>query len=991
MLQHHQSVEWQARVSLGWLLLLLCLIWLGVVTVAQAQQAMPAMASGVGAAAGRTGSLHVISDDNYPPYLFRNADGVVEGYLVDYWQLWSRKTGVPVRLTATQWAEAQRIMLAGGANVIDMIFRTAPREPLYDFTPPYADLPVGIYSHVSISGITGVKTLKGFQIGVQAGDACIDQLAHAGISTLIRYADYDALIGAARRSEVKVFCLDKAPADFYLYKLGAAQEFKKAFDLYVGQFHRAVRKGDAATLRLVEQGMQAVTPQEEADLRQKWFGSPVGASHVPVRVWWGVLGLLALGGVLVLWNLQLRQRVAARTVQLSQALAELRQAHQATEQVRADLAATLAAIPDLLFELDGDGRYLNVFSGLTPDLLLDERSRLIGRTVHDVMPAEAARTCRAAIDAALHTGSDYGRSISLAIADVPHWFELSVTRKAAGPDGAPSVLVLSRDITRRRAAEEEVIRARELALIAERDQLFRHMFDAAPIPLTYLEGEHIKWVNRCFSELFGYAPDDIPTLDDWWPRAYPDPGYRQQVRQTWLAAIERSAAGGGRVEALEYQVRAKDGSDLILLIGGQLLGDGLIVTFSDITPLKQAQQAAEAANAAKSSFLATMSHEIRTPLNAIIGMTTLALQTEPPPSLRNYLGKIQGAGRQLLGLIDDILDDAKIEAGRLDIERHEFDLAELLDSIAGQLEERAGAKGLALEIDLAPDVPRQVVGDPLRLGQILLNLGGNAIKFTEQGRVSLRLCVQQDLDLSVSGPGDFMLRCEVRDTGIGLTDAQCLRLFQSYQQADSSITRRFGGTGLGLAISRRLAELMGGQIGVESTAGVGSTFWVTLRLGHGHGRGDMHQPMAADDTSGRSAAMAAAAWPVESVLQGRHALLVEDNLLNQEVAIAMLEALGLTVELAENGAIAVDKVRHGQFDIVLMDMQMPVMDGLSATQAIRQLPGRASLPIVAMTANAMAGDREQCLAAGMNDHLAKPIDLDNLSAMLVRWLGPPLA
>ncbi|MEY8875434.1 MAG: transporter substrate-binding domain-containing protein [Leptothrix sp. (in: b-proteobacteria)] len=965
----------------GLVLALLCLIWLGACSLAQAQAVALPPASGAGAAPAPT-TLHVVTDDNYPPYLFRNADGVVEGYLVDYWQLWSRKTGVPVRLTSTNWAEAQRIMLAGGADVIDTIFRTAQREPLYDFTPPYADLPVGIYNHVSISGITGLTTLKGFQIGVKTGDACIDQLAQAGITTVIPYADYETLVRAAKNAEVKVFCLDEPPADFLLYKLGAAQDFKKAFELYVGQFHRAVRKGDAATLRLVEQGMRAVTAQEEAELRQKWFGRPVGASHVPVQVWWGVLGLLALGGVLVLWNLQLRRRVTARTVQLSQALAELRQAHQATEQVRADLAATLVAIPDLLFELDADGRYLNVFSGLSSQLLIDERNRLIGRSVEDVMPADAARTCHAAIDAALHTGSDYGRSICLVVAGVPHWFELSVTRKAAGLAGAPSVLVLSRDITQRRAAEEAVIHTRERALIAERDQLFRHMFDAAPIPLTYIEGEHIKWVNRCFSELFGYAPDDIPTLDDWWPRAYPDPAYRQQVRQTWLAAIERAVGGSGRIEALEYQVQAKDGSDLILLIGGQLLGDGMIVTFSDITPLKRAQQAAEAANAAKSSFLATMSHEIRTPMNAIIGMTTLALQTELTPQQHNYLGKIQGAGRQLLGIIDDILDDAKIEAGRLDIERREFDLAQLLDSVADQLEGRAVAKGLLLEIDLAPDMPRQVIGDPLRLGQILLNLGGNAVKFTEQGRICLQLRVEAERP-SAEQDGDFMLRCEVQDTGPGLTDEQCGRLFQSYQQADSSITRRFGGTGLGLAISRRLAELMGGQVGVRSTLGVGSTFWFTVRLGRGS-RADGPAECSAPARPGDSTATG---WPVEPQLQGRRALLVEDNPLNQEVALAMLDVLGLQVELAENGAIAVEKVRQGHHDIVLMDMQMPVMDGLTATRAIRRLPGRASLPIVAMTANAMAVDREQCLAAGMNDHLAKPIDLGDLSAMLVQWLG----
>ncbi|MEX8519649.1 MAG: transporter substrate-binding domain-containing protein [Leptothrix sp. (in: b-proteobacteria)] len=955
--------------GLGWRVVLLCLIWLGVVAAAQAQQAAPVPATG--AAPGHAGVLHVVADDNYPPYLFRNADGAVEGYLVDYWQLWSRKTGVPVQLSATHWAEAQRTLLAGGADVIDTIFRTEQRESLYDFTPPYADLPVVIYNHASISGITGLTTLKGFQIGVKTGDACIDQLAQAGIDTVVRFTDYEALVVAAQRAEVKVFCLDEPPADFLLYKLGAAQDFKKAFELHVGHFHRAVRKGEAATLHLVEQGMQAVTPQEEAELHAKWFGRPVGTNHLSRELWWGLLGLLALGGVLMLWNMQLRQSVAARTGQLSQALTDLKQAHQATEQVRADLAATLAAIPDLLFELDADGRYLNVFAGLSTQLLLAERSRLIGHSVDEVMSVEVARTCHAAITAALDTGSDYGRSICLDIGGALRWFELSVTRKTAGSDGLRRVLVLSRDITQRREAEQALIRAHEMAAIAERDQLFRRVFDAAPVAMGYVEASRIKSINRSFSELFGYAPQDIPTLDDWWLCAYPDADYRLQVQQTWQAAIERSAGSHGRIEALEYRVRAKDGHDLIMLIGGQLIGDGMITTLSDITPLKQAQQAAEAANAAKSSFLATMSHEIRTPMNAIIGMTTLALQTELTPRQLNYLGKIQGAGRQLLALIDDILDDAKIESGRLDLERHEFDLAELLGNVESQLEGRAAAKGLALEVDLAGDLPRQVVGDPLRIGQILLNLGGNAVKFTERGRISMRLRRQQNL-LEPGQGGEFVLRCEVQDSGIGLTDEQGGRLFQSYQQADSSITRRFGGTGLGLAISRRLAVLMGGQIGVDSVPGVGSTFWFTVPLGVG--RAQALRPTAAPSLS-------------EPRLCGRRVLLVEDNPVNQEVAMAILELLGLTVELAENGAIAVEKVRHGHYDIVLMDMQMPVMDGLTATRAIRALAGHERLPIVAMTANVMSGDREQCLAAGMNDHIAKPIDLRDLSATLQQWLG----
>jgi len=217
--------------------------------------------------------LRVISDDNYPPYLFRNSDGDLEGYLVDYWELWEKETGVSVQLEATNWDDAQRILQLGGADVIDMMFRTPAREPLYDFSRPYADLPVNIYTHASISGISGLSTLKGFQIGVQAGDACIDQLRDSGIDSLVVHANYAELIEAAIQQELKLFCMDEAPANFYLYRLGAQSEFNKAFELYVGEFHRAVSKGNQATLQLVEQGMRAIPPEELDALRREWFGS----------------------------------------------------------------------------------------------------------------------------------------------------------------------------------------------------------------------------------------------------------------------------------------------------------------------------------------------------------------------------------------------------------------------------------------------------------------------------------------------------------------------------------------------------------------------------------------------------------------------------------------------------------------------------------------------------------------------------------------------
>jgi len=385
--------------------------------------------------------------------------------------------------------------------------------------------------------------------------------------------------------------------------------------------------------------------------------------------------------------------------------------------------------------------------------------------------------------------------------------------------------------------------------------------------------------------------------------------------------------------------------------------------------LTRAKAAAESANAAKAAFLANMSHEIRTPLNAVIGMAHLIRRGKLSPDQRDHLDKLEVAGFHLLNVINAILDLSKIEAGRFILEEAPVHLDHILDSVAAMLRDRASAKQLTLSVDHGEPLP-PLRGDPTRLQQALLNYATNAIKFTAQGGATLRVrLVENNID-------DVMLRLEVSDTGIGISPEQRGRLFSAFEQADSSTTRQYGGTGLGLAITGKIAELMGGEAGVDSTPGLGSTFWFTARLRKDHTTAEA-APLVQDAT---------AEARLREDFIGQRILLVEDEPINREITELLLTELGLQVDLAEDGAQAVKQAAAHDYALILMDMQMPVMDGLEATRRIRQLPNGASVPIVAMTANAFTEDRSRCAEAGMNDFITKPFVPEHVYTILLKAL-----
>ncbi len=452
----------------------------------------------------RPKSITVAIDDNYPPYFFHDSSGRAQGISKDYWSLWEQRTGIKVKLQAMDWAKAQQLMREGGADVIDTISITESRKKIYDFLEPYATFEVPIFFHKSISGISGPDSLRGFTVGVKDGDACIEKMLESNDEMVLRkFPSHEALVRAAGDGEVRVFCMGKPSASYFLFKLGIDREFRYSAPVYVSTFHRAVHKGDSALLGIVRDGFAKITEDERQQIEEKWLGAPLlkqEALDLARKVAYFLLVVLALTLALFVWNVALRRRVAAKTDELSRTLVALSESKDVAVKTLDRLTATLEAIPDLLFELDSEGRYYS-YRAARADQMLAPPEQLLGHTVSEVMPQEAAATVFSVLREASEKGYSQGAQIHLELEGGTSWFELSAARKKTDSQEGERFIVLSRDVTERKAAQQQQQAS---------EHLYRTLTENHPDCISRLDVEcrHI-FVNEAAQRLAGLGAESM--------------------------------------------------------------------------------------------------------------------------------------------------------------------------------------------------------------------------------------------------------------------------------------------------------------------------------------------------------------------------------------------------------------------------------------------------------------------------------------------------
>ena len=954
-------------------------------------QSLPAPSS-----APPSGTIRVVMDNNYPPFVFRSNEGVLQGILIDQWRLWERKTGTKVQITAMDWNLAINKIRAGEFDVIDTIFKTPERLDSFDYSQPYQKIDVTIFFDSEISGITDASSLRGFVVGVKAGDAAVELLKRNGVESLMSFPNYQSVVEAAKDHKVTVFVADRPPARYYLYKLGIQDSFRHTAPVSVGEFHRAVAKGNTALLRTVQKGFAQLSPDELKDIEDKWYGVE-GFGERSLRYVEPILiAIVVLVLMLLTWNRSLRKAVLKRTREL-----------QASEQRFQSIYNT---VNEAVFIHDQEtGAILDVnqpmceMFGYTPEEAVKAHIEQLSFGVPPYGHDEAIAWIRKATagEPQIFPWHCRRRDGSL------FWGEINMR---SGQIGAAKVVVVAiRDISERKLAEQEGLRhAHQLQVLARAGmevnsvlllpEILRQLV-AAGMDLTgAADGTASQFINGqlVFTE-YNHG-GKLVSIDYRFDSGTGVPGWVMQTREPYLSAdAENDPHVVPEIQkALGFHTLVD-----VPLCGrhGELLGcfelhnkaDGQLFNERDVqllqalaaaaavaianarlmeqqqtaeTQAKLATEAADRANQAKDQFLAKLSHELRTPLAPVLLATSQWREdTRFPVAILADLAMVHRNLELEVRLIDDLLDLNRLVFSKIELHIERLDLHNTLANALEICRPEFLAKGVTLELECGAR-EHYVSGDAGRLQQVLWNLIKNAIKFTPAGgTVSVRS--------GNTGPG--AIDVAVSDTGIGMEPETISRIFTAFEQGSPVITKHFGGLGLGLAICKSIADLHGGLI-ISASAGAGHGATFTFKL--------PTIPMPAIIAVVVPASQIAPKPPAKSL----RILLVEDHADTLVLMKRLLKAMGHRVAGATNvaEALAVARTADGGFDIVLSDLGLP--DG-SGHDLMRQLRDLWDLHGIAISGFGMEEDMIHSQEAGFDEHLTKPVQLDALRAALDRVAG----
>jgi PAS domain S-box-containing protein len=748
-------------------------------------------------------SLNVISDDNYPPYVFRNESGELQGIVVDEWKLWEAKTGIRVHLTAHDWAQTYQMMLDGKADVLETVFYRPERAKLFSFTQPYAKVDVPVFFHKSLSGINSVQSLRGFTIGVKAGDACVDILKQQGITTLKEFSSYEAIIKAAGNGDVRVFCMDEPPAMYFLYKYNLSNYFNYAFTLYSGEFHRAVKNTRPDIIQIVENGFSLISQNELEQIEQKWTGVPIDQPHYIQYIIYSFFAIALVVLFLVIINILLRRKVDEKTKALEIAFSEL----MSSEEKYREICETAN---EGIFTTDNTGLITSVnmkFAEMTGY----QADELLGVSYKKLLIPDEQNFPQDFLLARTQNNHDLLERYLLRKDGEKIFTLISKTRLEDTAGNFQGTIGLVTDITERKTFEENL---RKFYLGVEQSP--------ASIIVVDVDGK-IDYINQKFMQTTGYTREDFALHGSTGESLLTQ--YIMQNRTFWellLAGNEWSGeinschkSGQNYWEsALISPVRNEKG-ELTHVIA---LKEDISEKRKMIEDLIAAKEKAEEMSRLKSSFLANMSHELRTPLVGILGFSEILGTMLDDPELKHIADNINKGGRRLSDTLNMILDLSKVESNSMDFSPEPVDLVSLTADIFNSYSAAAQNKNLSLNLTV-PEKQIFAALDIRLIQSVLNNLINNAIKYTRTGGVNVKVFEESidSIDWAV---------VQVEDSGIGIDEKNLDLIFEEFRQASEGFGRSFEGTGLGLTITRKATEMMHGKISVTSQLGVGSVFTV---------------------------------------------------------------------------------------------------------------------------------------------------------------------